>query len=404
MAKKKKHRSGGHGKITPPTAFHVMVQPKGAVCNLGCEYCYFLSKEKLYPDSSFQMSSELLEEYTRQYIDSQLVPEATFAWQGGEPTLIGLDFYKKAVEFQEKYKRPGMKIINALQTNGTLLDDEWCSFFKEKNFHVGISIDGPEHLHNMYRKEKNGEPTFQVVMKGLELLKKHEVEFNVLTAVHAGNGDHPREVYEFLRNEVETRFIQFIPIVERKNNTGYQEGRTVTERSVKAVQYGKFLIDVFDLWVKHDVGKVFVKIFDVALAVHLGRPPGLCIFDQTCGLAMALEHNGDLYACDHYVEPKYKIGNILKKPLTQLAAAPKQFDFGKDKRKQLSRYCKRCDVRFVCNGGCPKNQFIESRTGDRGLNYLCDGYKAFFHHIDKPMRKMVELLNSRQAPGDIMSG
>ncbi len=391
-------------KTVPNTlaAFHVMIQPKGAVCNLDCQYCYFLSKEKLYPDSSFHMQEDLLEMYTRQYIGAQQVPQATFAWQGGEPTLMGLDFFKKAVAFQQKHKKPGMRILNTIQTNGTLLDEEWCQFFKEHNFLVGISIDGPENLHNAYRKDKGGKPTFQAVMKGWKLLKKHNVDVNVLVTVNTVNSIHPKDVYRFLRDEAGAQFIQFIPIVERKNRTGYQEGHKVTDRSVTAKQYGDFLIGVFDEWIRWDVASVFVQLFDVALAAWVGQQPGLCIFAETCGTALALEHNGDLYACDHFVEPRYKIGNIREKELSQLAASPRQFRFGQDKKKKLPRYCRRCDVRFVCNGGCPKNRFIKSPEREPGLNYLCEGYKAFFHYIDKPMRIMTNLIKERRPPADVM--
>jgi uncharacterized protein len=348
------------------------------------------------------MQEDLLEMYTRQYIGAQQVPQATFAWQGGEPTLMGLDFFKKAVAFQQKHKKPGMQILNTIQTNGTLLDEEWCQFFKEHNFLVGISIDGPESLHNAYRKDKGGKPTFQAVMKGWKLLKKHNVDVNVLVTVNAVNSIHPKDVYRFLRDEAGAQFIQFIPIVERKNRTGYQEGHKVTDRSVTAKQYGDFLIGVFDEWIRWDVASVFVQLFDVALAARVGQQPGLCIFAETCGTALALEHNGDLYACDHFVEPRYKIGNIREKELSQLAASPRQFRFGQDKKKKLPRYCRRCDVRFVCNGGCPKNRFIKSPEREPGLNYLCEGYKAFFHYIDKPMRIMANLIKERRPPADVM--
>lgn len=348
------------------------------------------------------MPEDLLEIYTRQFIDAQQVPEATFAWQGGEPTLMGLDFFKQAVSLQQKYKKPGMRILNTLQTNGTLLDEEWCRFLKEHNFLIGISIDGPEHLHDVYRKDKGGKGTFQAVMKGWELLKKHNVDVNVLVTVNAVNGSHPEEVYRFLRDEAGAEFIQFIPIVERKNRTGFQEGHKVTDRSVKAKQYGDFLTGVFDLWIRRDVGKVFVQLFDVSLAAWVGQPPGLCVFAETCGTALALEHNGDLYACDHFVEPRYKIGNIRENELVHLAASPKQFRFGQDKQTKLPRFCRRCDVRFACNGGCPKNRLIKSPKGEAGLNYLCEGYKVFFHHIDKPMRVMANLLKEGRPPADAM--
>jgi uncharacterized protein len=389
------------GSYRPP-AFHIMTKPRGAICNLDCKYCYFLSKERLYPNSQFRMSETLLEAYTRQYIEAQQVPEVTFAWQGGEPTLMGLDFFKQAVSYQQKYKKPGMRILNTLQTNAVLLDDEWGAFFKENDFLIGISIDGPKHLHDAYRVDKGGQPTFDRVMAGLDVLKRHEVDFNVLVTVHAANADHPLEIYRFLRDELKTQFMQFIPIVERDNDTGFQEGNTVTERSVGARQYGEFLSTIFDEWVRSDVGRVFVQIFDVALAAWSGNRPGLCIFEETCGTAMAMEHNGDVYSCDHYVEPDYKLGNIIDIPLTEIVSSEKQFRFGQEKRDTLPQYCLDCEVRFVCNGGCPKNRFIETPAGDPGLNYLCEGYRHFFNHIDEPMRFMAEQLARRQPPAHVM--
>jgi uncharacterized protein len=286
-----------------PSAFHVMLKPRGAICNLACAYCYYLSKERLYPGSRFRMSDALLEEYTRQYIEAQPILEVTFAWQGGEPTLMGMDFFQRAIGFQQRYRWPGMHIHNTLQTNGVTLDDAWCRFFREHNFLVGISLDGPRDLHDAYRVDKGGQPTFDRVMAGLELLKKHGVEFNVLTTVHAANAGHPLEVYRFLRDEASTGFIQFIPIIERDSETGFQPSEKVTARSVTGRQYGDFLIAIFDEWVRQDVGRVFVQIFDAALAAWLGQRPGLCIFEETCGTALAMEHNGDLYSCDHFVNP-----------------------------------------------------------------------------------------------------
>jgi len=385
-----------------PPAFHVLVKPRGAICNLGCEYCFFLSKEGLYPDSHFRMTDEVLEEYTRQYIESQQGPEVTIAWQGGEPTLMGLDFFRRAVEYQEKYKKPNTTIQNTMQTNGTLLDDEWCEFFHEHNFLVGISIDGPRELHDAYRVDKAGKPTFDRVMRGLDSLKKHHVDFNILCTVHAANGDHPLEVYRFFRDELEAQFIQFIAIVERDNETGFQEGSTVTGRSVGARQYGDFLIGVFDEWVQQDVGQVYVQTFDVALAAWVGEPGAVCVFAPTCGQAMALEHNGDLYACDHFVEPNYYLGNVMERPLVELVGSVKQRKFGLDKRDGLPRYCQECEVRFVCHGGCPKNRFIEAPDGEPGLNYLCAGYRAFFRHIDLAMRIMATLLRQNRAPAEVM--
>lgn len=379
-----------------------MLKPRGPICNLDCKYCYFLSKERLYPGSEFRMDADLLETYTRQYIEAQPGPEVTFAWQGGEPTLMGLDFFRQAVAFQQKYARPGMQIGNSLQTNGVLLDDAWCRFLKEHGFLVGISIDGPRELHDAYRVDKGGAPTFARVMRGLRLLQEHEVEFNVLTTVHAANAEHPLRVYRFLRDEVGTQFMQFIPIVERDNNTGFQEGNRVTARSVPARQYGDFLIAIFDEWVRRDVGRVYVQIFDVALSAWMGQQPALCIFRETCGDALAMEHNGDLYSCDHFVEPGYLLGNIEDQEMIRLVSSDQQREFGRAKRDTLPEYCRQCDVRFVCNGGCPKNRFIETPAGEPGLNYLCAGYKAFFGHIDSAMKFMAGELRNRRAPANVM--
>jgi len=379
-----------------------MVKPRGPICNLDCEYCYFLSKERLYPDSDFRMSGALLEEYTRQYIEAQRVPEVTFAWQGGEPTLMGLDFFREAVAYQQKYRKPGMRIINALQTNGTLLDDGWGQFFHDHHFLIGISLDGPPHLHDAYRRDKGGRPTFERVLRGVEVLKRHRVEFNVLTCVNAANAPYPLDVYRFLRDEIGAAFIQFIPIVERDNATGFQEGSAITPRTVTGEQYGRFLIGVFDEWVRRDVGRVFVQIFDVALAAWSGQRPGLCVFEETCGVALAMEHNGDVYSCDHFVEPRYNLGNMNVIPLADLVASDRQRQFGLDKRDKLPRMCRECEVRFVCNGGCPKNRLLATPDGEPGLNFLCAGYKAFFTHIDRPMRIMAAELRAGRPPANVM--
>ena len=390
-----------------PSPFHVMLKPTGAICNLACEYCFFLSKEMLYPGSRFRMADNLLETYIKQYLASQHTPEVTFAWQGGEPTLMGLDFFKRAIELQQKLARPGTRIHNTVQTNGTKLDDDWGAFLAEHNFLVGLSIDGPRELHDAYRVDKGGRGSFNQVMGGLTVLKKHGVDFNLLCTVHAANGDHGQEVYRFFRDELEAEFMQFIPIIERVNTQDFdgviiQEGTVVSERSVTGRQYGQFLIDVFDEWVRHDVGRVFVQIFDVALGAWLGHEPALCIFRQTCGEALALEHNGDLYSCDHFVEPKHKLGNIMEIPLLDLATSKQQQAFGQHKLDTLPNYCRSCDVRFVCNGGCPKNRFIEMPEGEPGLNYLCEGYKAFFRHIDLPMRLMARALQHGQPATKVM--
>jgi len=386
----------------PPPAFHVMLKPRGAICNLACQYCYFLSKERLYPQSSFQMEENLLENFTRQYIQAQQTPEVTFSWQGGEPTLMGLEFFKAALRFQEKYRRPGQKINNTLQTNGTNLTEDWCQFFKKNNFLIGISIDGPKNLHDAYRRDKGGKPTFARVMSGLELLKKYRVEYNALTTVHAANGSNPLDVYHFLRDEARVQFIQFIPIVERDNATGFQEGTKVTKRSVNARQFGQFLIQIFDEWVHQDVGQVYVQIFDVSLGAWLGQTGALCIFTPTCGMALALEHNGDLYACDHFVEPRHLLGNLQDQALIDLVSSDQQFQFGRAKLNKLPKFCLNCEVRFACHGGCPKNRFIRTPNGESRLNYLCEGYKDFFTHIDEPMKIMAYLISQGRAPAEVM--
>lgn len=357
----------------------------------------------MYPDSSFSMSDELLENFSRQYIQAQQVPQVTFVWQGGEPTLRGVDFFHKAVGFQKKYARPEMTVGNALQTNGTLLDDEWCAFFKENDFLIGISLDGPPQLHDIYRKDKGGKGTSARVLSGLELLKKHTVDFNILCTVHAGNAEHPLEVYRYFRDELSVKFIQYIPIVERDNKTGFQVGNKVTERSVNGKRYGDFLIAIFDEWVQQDVGSVFVQIFDVALGKWMGSPGGLCVFEETCGVGLALEHNGDLFSCDHYVEPKYKLGNIIKTEMIDLVTAHKQHQFGMNKLDTLPQYCLDCEVRFACNGGCPKNRIKHTPDGEFGLNFLCEDYRAFFNHIDQPMKMMVDLLKKKLPPAEVMN-
>jgi uncharacterized protein len=316
---------------------------------------------------------------------------------------MGLDFFERAVRFQGKYARSGQKVSNTLQTNGVNLTDEWCQFFKENDFLIGLSLDGPEKLHDAFRHDKAGKPTFHRVIEGLELLKRHGVSTNALTTVHAANAPYPIDVYRYLRDQAGLAFIQFIPIVERDNQTGYQEGTRVTSRSVTARGYGQFLKGVFDEWVHRDVGQVYVQIFDVALAAWLGQPGVLCVFAPTCGTALALEHNGDLYGCDHFVEPKYLLGNIRENELVRLAGSSPQIKFGRDKLEKLPKFCINCQVRFVCHGGCPKNRFIRTPKGEPGLNYLCRGYKDFFKHIDEPMKIMAFLLRQQRAPAEVMN-
>lgn len=406
--------------LQPPPAFHLLAKPTGATCNLDCEYCFFLSKEMLYPGSRFRMADEMLESYVRQLIEAHRTPEVTIAWQGGEPTLMGLDFFRRAVNYAEEYRRPGMRIHHTMQTNGTLLDDDWGAFLRENQFLVGISIDGPRALHDRYRVDKGGQGTFDKVLRGLEVLKRHQVEWNILCTLNRSNADHPLEIYRFFRDDLGARFMQFIPIIERASpellelaNHGWgdahharplytQHGNLVTERSIRPEQYGRFLTAVFDEWVRRDVGRVYVQMFDVALANWAGAPPGLCIHSKTCGAALALEHNGDLYACDHFVEPDYLLGNIAETPMIELIASPRQQTFGQEKYTSLPRYCLECDVRFACHGGCPKDRFATTPDGEPGLNYLCAGFKAFFHHVDQPMRFMAERLRHRQSPAEIM--
>ncbi|MFC1840491.1 anaerobic sulfatase maturase [Thermodesulfobacteriota bacterium] len=404
-----------------PHPFHIMVKPTGAKCNLDCGYCYFLSKERMYPNSNFRMDDRLLETYIKQYIESQQYPEITFSWQGGEPTLMGLDFFKQAVRYQQKYARPGTRILNTMQTNGTLLDKKWCSFFKKHGFLIGLSIDGPEEEHDAYRVSRQGKGSFNRVIKGWELLRETGVEFNILCSVHAANEDKPLEVYRFFRDKLKAVYIQFIPIVERATsetlqlaNSGWQDtnskkrilytqtGNRVTDRSVSSSKYGDFLISIFDEWIRHDVGQIYVQIFDVALGSWFGQPGGLCIFSPTCGNAMALEHNGDLFSCDHFVEPDYMLGNILDRDMAKLAASEKQLKFGESKSTTLPEYCRRCDVKFACHGGCPKNRFAQTPDGEPGLNYLCPSYKSFFEYIDRPMKTMSRLLRKRRPPAEIM--
>ncbi len=391
----------------PPPRIHVLSKPSGATCNLACSYCFFLDKELLYPNSKFRMTDEVLENYIKQLIETHKTSEVTVAWQGGEPTLMGLDFFRKAIEYQEKHRKPGMTFENTMQTNGTLLNDEWCEFLKENNYLIGISIDGPQHLHDAHRVDKGGKGTFNKVMRGLRLLQKHGVEYNVLMTVNRVNADYPREIYKFLRDEVGTTWIQFIPVIERINPDGYniyQVGDTVTPRSVRPEQFGRFLIQVFDEWIRNDVGEMFIQTFEAAARNWMGLPSsGMCVFEETCGLGLALEHNGDLYSCDHFVEPNFLLGNIQDEHMLELVSSDQQVQFGLDKRDSLPQYCLDCDVRFACHGECPKNRFIETPNGEDGLNYLCAGYKGFFHRINEPYKILTMLMRSGRHASDVMA-
>ncbi|MDX2110533.1 MAG: anaerobic sulfatase maturase [Verrucomicrobiota bacterium] len=398
--------------------FHILAKPIGPLCNLGCSYCFYLEKEKLFPaNENFKMRPDTLEAFVRSYIEAQPGNEVSFAWQGGEPTLMGVDFFRMAVAFQKKHAN-GKSIGNAFQTNGTLLDDEWGEFLAQNEFLVGISIDGPEALHNLWRVDKKQKPTFAKVMQGIELLQKHKVEFNTLTCVHRQNAKKPLDVYRFLRG-IGSRHLQFIPIIERPPNERAKDHQLwlaappadsavaepesrVTPWSVIPKDYGTFLSTIFDRWVHNDVGRVFVQDFDVALANWLGMPPGLCIHSETCGRALALEHDGSVYACDHYVYPEYKLGNLKDTPLEQLADSDAMRRFGNAKRDTLPLQCKECPVRFACHGGCPKHRFLQTKSGDPGLNYLCEGYYHFYTHIDPYMRTLARLYRAQRPSSVIM--
>ncbi|MFC1525324.1 anaerobic sulfatase-maturation protein [Candidatus Latescibacterota bacterium] len=394
----------------PPVACHVMAKPSGSVCNIDCQYCFYLEKEKLYPNRrDWRMGDDTLELYVKQYIEAQDVPAVNFAWQGGEPTLMGVDFYRRAVELQRQYAG-GKEITNAFQTNGILLDDEWGEFLAQNSFLIGLSVDGPRELHDRYRLDKGQKPTFDRVMAGLEVLKRHEVEFNTLTVLQNHNAEHPVEVYRFLK-EIGCHFMQFIPIVERSAeepgpdgleliSPDFDGGARVMRWSVGALQYGRFLGRVFDEWVRADVGQYFVQIFDVSLGSWMGRDASLCIFAETCGSAMVIEHNGDLYSCDHFVYPENNLGNVRDLVIRDMVTGPQQRRFGDDKRDSLPGYCRQCEFRFACNGGCPKHRFARTPSGEGGLNYLCRGYKTYFRHVGPYMEFMAkELHNGRPATG-----
>lgn len=369
--------------------FHIITKPIGAICNLDCEYCYYLEKEDLYPGTkSFKMTDEVLDNYTRQYIYAQPADtgEVNFTWQGGEPTLMGLPFFRKALALQKKYARPGMRITNSFQTNGTRLDDDWAQFFHDNEFLVGISIDGPEYLHDEFRPDKGGYGSFYKVMEGLEYLKKHEVMFNTLTCVQSSNSSYPVKVYRFLK-EIGSTHLQFIPIVEP------QPDGSVSYRSVHPKKYGTFLSGIFDEWLRrNDIGKIYVQDFDVTLSILAGYPSPVCIHSETCGHAMAIEHNGDLYSCDHFVFPDYRLGNIMEHQAKAMHESARQQQFGLDKRDKLPRFCRECDFLKVCNGGCPKDRIINTPDGEPGLNYLCQGYKTFYARSFPVFKKMARCI------------
>lgn len=389
---------------------YVMLKPAGAHCNLACKYCYYLEKNKLYPTAQRHLiSDEMLEQFTREYIEAQTMNQVLFTWHGGEPLLRSIDFYRKALSLQQKYAG-GRRIDNVIQTNGTLLTDEWCEFFAQNHWLVGISIDGPQPYHDHYRLTAAGKPSWQKVMQGIKLLKKHGVEWNAMAVVNADNANHPLEFYRFFK-ENGCQFLQFTPIVERL--TRHEDGRTLasladkdeislSEASVAPEQWGYFLCAIFDEWVRKDVGKIFVEIFDCTLANWMGISPGICAYSKECGHAGVMEHNGDVYSCDHFVFPEYKLGNIRDHSLIDMLYGEQQQEFSRLKHSSLPRQCKECDMEFACHGECPKNRFMKDKYGDSGLNYLCPGYYHYYQHVAPYMDYMKQELMAQRPPSNIM--
>ena len=390
---------------------YVMLKPAGAHCNLACKYCYYLEKNNLYQNSNHHlMSDEMLEQFTREYIEAQTMPQVLFTWHGGEPLMRSIDFYKKALALQKKYAH-GKQIDNVIQTNGTLLTDEWCEFFAQNHWLVGISIDGPQEYHDHYRVTPAGKPSWEKVMQGISLLKKHRVEWNAMAVVNAYNAEHPLEFYHFFRDNG-CQYLQFTPIVERL--TEHEDGRTLAsladdreiplaDASVTPQQWGNFLCTIFDDWVRHDVGKTFVEIFDCTLANWMGVLPGICAYSKECGHAGVMEHNGDVYSCDHFVFPEYKLGNIREQSLIDMLYGEKQQAFSRLKHTSLPRQCKECDIEFACHGECPKNRFEKDKYGEPGLNYLCQGYYQYYTHVAPYMDFMKRELLAQRPPANIMN-
>lgn len=390
---------------------YVMLKPAGAHCNLACKYCYYLEKNNLYQNSHRHlMTDEMLEQFTREYIEAQTMPQVLFTWHGGEPLMRSIDFYKKALALQKKYAH-GKQIDNVIQTNGTLLTDEWCEFFAKNHWLVGISIDGPQEYHDHYRVTPAEKPSWEKVMQGIQLLKKHRVEWNAMAVVNAYNAEHPLEFYHFFRDNG-CQYLQFTPIVERL--TEHEDGRTLAsladdreiplaDASVTPQQWGNFLCTIFDDWVRHDVGKTFVEIFDCTLANWMGVLPGICAYSKECGHAGVMEHNGDVYSCDHFVFPEYKLGNIREQSLIDMLYGEKQQVFSRLKHTSLPRQCKECDMEFACHGECPKNRFEKDKYGEPGLNYLCQGYYQYYTHVAPYMDFMKRELLAQRPPANIMN-
>jgi uncharacterized protein len=378
--------------------FQIFAKPVGAICNLDCHYCYYLKNEKHYPKGTFRMSEDTLENYIIQHMEACPTPEIRFSWHGGEPTLLGLDYFRKIVELQRKHQPPDRQIANGIQTNGTLLDNEWCQFFAEERFNVGISVDGPRELHDHYRVTKGQKPTHNQVMRGYRLLRKHKVSTDLLCVVHEQNVRHPQTVYRFFK-EIGAEYLTFLPLVNRVENSD----EIVTSHSVPAEEYGTFLCTVFNEWIRNDVGRIMVQMFDEAARPAFGMEHSLCIFRETCGDIPILEHNGDVYSCDHFVEREYFIGNVNDTPLAAMLESEAQQKFGEDKRDTLPRFCRECEVRDMCNGGCPKDRIIKTPDGENGLNYLCAGFKKFFNYSRPYFQQMASLTQSGQPIEQIMA-
>ena len=388
---------------------YLMAKPVGAACNLRCSYCYYLEKRGLYDNPSQLMNDATLELFIKEYIASQTTPEVLFIWHGGEPLLRSISFYERVVELQQRYAN-GRRIDNCIQTNATLIDEQWCMFFRDNNFLVGVSIDGPRHMHDALRRTREGDSSFQSVVRGLRLLAKYNVEWNAMATINAANVEHPIEFYRFFRDELECRYLQFTPVVERiscqsgecKLLHAAEQGGELAPYSVTAEQWGRFLCAVFDEWVRHDVGRLFVQLFDATLANWVGAPAGVCTMSRYCGQGAAIEHNGDIYSCDHFVFPEYRLGNIHEESLLSMMCGAKQRKFGEDKYRLLPQQCRKCKYVFACHGECPRNRFITTADGEPGLNYLCDGYYTFFSHVHDAMDYMRLQLEQALPPANVM--
>ena len=404
-------------RIGGPLSFNIMLKPAGSLCNLDCNYCYYLDKAAIYGGREPVMTEEMLETVVREYIAANDVPEVSFNWHGGEPLVLGLDFYRKAVDFERKYA-DGKQILNTIQTNGTLLNREWTEFFRKNGFLVGISIDGPKDIHDRYRKDKGGAPTFDKVLRGVGLLYSGGVEFNTMSTVNKASEGRGLEVYQFLKS-IGSRYMQFMPVVEHVkyplNAAGKpvkgarpfivdpkEENAQIAPWSVSDIAFGKFLCDIFDYWVRNDVGRYYVNQFDAALANWYGTQPGTCVYAETCGGNAVIEHNGDLYPCDHFVYPKYRLGNIAEQSIQEMMGSGAMVRFGIDKRNALPGRCRRCEWAFACHGECPKHRFAATESGETGLNALCAGYRKFFAHVAPYMDFMKDQLNKEEAPAAVI--